>query len=270
MVFLKILGITILSLLLLVVLAVEITKIWAKRKYGKTRGKSIGHWLNIAVYTGLFSQATQWLMFWPAWLFRKKGWFSWWLDAETEGFADYEQFIGDKWTIWKEYNWNLRNAGWTFRRKWKVPVIPFPDGKPGNNNIYLDELILDTLYKKIPDPDNPGVYLTIPQEQLSRWIATAGLKYVRAKESDDPYQQNKGNIIDWKYSIFGFGMYWFYPGEDPSQYPVMFRYSECELVEYKILGIRLWRGYRNVKLGYFAPSYVMTVKHQKAKPLGTF
>ena len=239
--------------------------------YTKEQKKSIKKWLGGSVFAGALAITTSWLMFNFAWIFRSKGrdsWFWWWMDDErgVEGdwSDDYYSYIirkggnpDGKESWWIAWNWHTRNGMWNYKRdKFLVNSTP---AEQGNNNIERSEVIIDSLYRLNSDK----TITLLNQEGL--WEVIAGLKYLPKYPWENIWQVNKGGTISFKTSILGEGMMWFYAA---GKNELMFRYSSCNIVEYKIFGIMLWKGWRTIKLGYGGKSYVMTVKHQPIKPWG--
>lgn len=239
-------------------------------RYNKEQRKSILKLLGGSVFVGAFGFATAWLMFNFAWIFKSKGkdsWFWWWMDDEREidgaWAPDYSSYIlrkggnpnAKKENWWIAWNWHTRNAVWNLRRsKFLVDSTP---AEFGNNNINVVEVVIDKLVKFNADGS------TTKLDQKGRWIIDAGLKFIPKFPWEDIWQVNGGDEISHKTSIIGEGMMWFYAkGKDK----LMFRYSVCEIIEYKIFGIRIWKGWRTFKAGYGNKSYVLTMKHQKIKP----
>jgi hypothetical protein len=232
-------------------------------RYNKEQRKSISKWIGGSLLVGAFGFLTSWLMFSFAWLDRKKGKdsiFWWWMDDERYNpdgsySSDYKAYLvrfgveEENW--WVAWNWHTRNAVWNLKRsKYLVGSTP---AEVGNNNIDVVDITTDNLYRGYED----GSRLHLVQDGI--WIATAGLKYIPKFEWQDKWQVNQGDVLSHETSILGEGMMWFRPKDKTELH---FRYSNCKVIEYKILGIRIWRGWRTVKLGYGNKSYVMTIKHQ--------
>lgn len=242
-------------------------------RYNKEQRRSIFKWIIGSVFVGAFGYLTAWLMFNFAWLNRKKGkdsMFWWWMDDERyskdgELSPDYSAYISRfvgvesydalKESWWIAWNWHTRNSVWNLKRsKFLVESTP---AEVGNNNIEDVSIIINGLYTTIESGRQRR------SEQASTWVSTAGLKYIPKYSWEDIWQVNKGDFISYKTSILGTGLMWFRPtGKNQLQ----FRYSQCKIIEYKILGLVIWKGWRTIKLGYGNKSYVMTMKHQKIKP----
>jgi hypothetical protein len=244
-------------------------------RYNKEQKKSIWNWIKGSLLVGAFGFSTAWLMFNFAWLLRHKGknsWLWWWMDDEREaeeGWApDYSSYIiskggnpnAKKENFWIAWNWHTRNAVWNLKRsKFLVDSTP---AEVGNNNIEVHSIPIDKLFKLNHGDKLRGNYKTY-LKQDTEWVVDAGLKYIPKFPWEDIWQVNSGDEISYRTSILGEGLIWFYAkGKDK----LMFRYSECRIVEYKIFGIRIWKGWRTIKLGYGSKSYVMTVKFQKIRP----
>ena len=237
-------------------------------RYNKEQKASIRHWIKGSL-VGAFGIITAWAIYPLAWVFRHKGkksWFWWWMDderiLEDGSYApDYEAYIklkgGTKETFRISYNWHNRNSVWNLRRsKFLVNSTP---AEVGNNNIEVVKIVTDNYFKFNED----GSKTRLPQDGI--WIIDAGLKYVPVSPDLDPWQVNGGDTISYYTSILGEGMMWFRP---TGKKDLMFRYSHCKIVEYKIFGIRIWKGWRTLKLGYGNMSYLATIKHQPIKPWG--
>jgi len=239
--------------------------------YNKEQKGSIWHWLKGSILVGAFGFATAWLMFNFAWLDRKKGtdsWFWWWMDderLESDGSwaPDYSSYIlrkggnpnAIKENWWIAWNWHTRNSVWNLKRlKFLVDSTP---AETGNNNIERADVTNDNLFKLNRD----GSVTELAQD--GNWEITAGLKFIPKFPWENKWQVNQGDEISYETSILGKGMMWFYA---KGKNKLMFRYSECITVTYKIFGIKIWQGYRTFKTGYGGKSYVLTIKHQKIKP----
>jgi len=245
-------------------------------RYNKEQIKSIWNFVKGSVLVGAFGFSTAWLMFNFAWLFRHKGkdsWFWIWMDDEREakeGWApDYSSYIIEKGgnpnskkeNFWIAWNWHTRNSVWNFKRsKFLVDSTP---AEVGNNNIDRVTTVIDDLWKINHEFTlNLSSYKTkLSQDGI--WVVDSGLKYIPKFPWEDKWQVNKGDFISYETSIIGTGYIWFYA---KGKNKLMFRYSQTKIVDYKILGIRIWRGWRTFKVGYGTLSYVLTLKHQKIKP----
>tara|TARA_R110000796_G_scaffold181330_1_gene297936 strand:- start:82263 stop:83006 length:744 start_codon:yes stop_codon:yes gene_type:complete len=244
-------------------------------RYNKEQRKSIWHWIKGSLLVGAFGFSTAWLIFPLAWLYKSKGADSllwWWMDDEREinqGWApDYSSFIlrkgghpnNKKENFWIAYKWHTRNAVWNLKRsKFLVNSTP---AEIGNNNIERANVVTDKLFRLNHDDKLRGSHKTrLNQDGL--WIQSAGLKFIPKFPWEDKWQVNQGDEISYKTSIIGEGFMWFYAKRKDK---LMFRYSQCKIVTYKIFGIRIWKGWRTTSLGYDIKSYVLTVKFQKIKP----
>jgi len=238
-------------------------------RYNKEQRNSILKWLGGSVFVGAFGFLTAWLIFPFAWIFKSKGTSSllwWWMDDEREakeGWApDYSSYIlrkgghpnYKKENFWIAYKWHTRNAVWNLKRsKFLVDSTP---AEVGNNNIERSNVVTDKLFKLNED-------FRTHLEQDGVWIQSAGLKFMPKFPWEEKWQVSQGDEISYETSIIGEGFMWFYAkGKDK----LMFRYSQCKIVTYKIFGIRIWKGWRTVVIGYDTKSYVLTVKFQKIKP----
>lgn len=238
--------------------------------YNKEETESICKWIGGSLFVGAFGFLTSWLMFNFAWLNRKKGAdsiFWWWIDDERfdsngEFAPDYAAYVvrfgGDAYDAldeswWIAWNWHTRNSVWNLKRS-KYLVESTPSPYPGNNNIEVLSIPTDELFRLLSD----GSMVRVQQD--GAWVASPGLKYIPRYTWEDEWQVNKGTVLSYKTSILGEGLMWFRP---TGKTQLHFRYGHCKIVEYKILGLKIWRGWRTVKLGYGNKSYVMTMKHQK-------
>ena len=199
-------------------------------------------WFFIVFIMGVFGILTEWIMFFPAWIFRnvKLSPFWFWMDnsrlsnTTESGYAeDYEIALnGKKENIWRAYSWHMRNRVWNLNDLFKVPK-----GKVVVTKMIADNLTMNG--KKV--------------DQLLGWTPMATLKYW--KDGVEGSNVNKGEYISKKHSILGKGYFKYRIGKWKS-----FRYSECKIVNYLI-----WRGYRTLKFGTNEKRYAFTIKHNKIR-----
>lgn len=221
-------------------------------------------WGLVIVPVGIFGLTTCWYMFPIAWVIRNipilkyLGW-PWMDDSRFKPDGSYEndyQIHLDSRGLEKEnfavaYYWHcMRNRVWNIVDAFGIPNHFFDDGKAGNNNIEIVEIIKDDLHK----------YDGTPIKQDTRWVATAQMKYV-GEPGQDPWQVNKGDILSNRTSIIGTGEIIYKVGNWTS-----WRYSQAKIVDYKIFGIRIWKGWRIIKAGTNCCRYMVAFKHKAIKP----
>ena len=226
-------------------------------------------WFIVVIPIGLLGIATSWLFFIFAWIWSKgikkfnPFWF--WLDdtrfdrSIISGYAKDYQVTLEQRGLTEEnfkvaYYWHVaRNRMWNLKQLFKLPnhLLYNSEGKLiGDNNIEVIDYRIDNLHK----------YDGTPVHQNENWVAMARLKY-KGQPGQDPYQVNRGNEISKEYSILGTGYIIHRVGKW-----IGWRYSQCKLVEYKIFGKVIWKGYRTIAIGSNGYRYVDTIKHQGIKP----
>tara|TARA_R110000772_G_scaffold62137_2_gene139644 strand:+ start:9103 stop:9819 length:717 start_codon:yes stop_codon:yes gene_type:complete len=232
----------------------------------KQKKESKRRWFKGFIWLGILGFVTPWFMFFPAWWNRKKGTKSifWgWMDDtrfddnNTHGYSmDYYSFLllnnktEEDWKV--AYKWHKRNGCWNFKTRNGGNIdTSFPNGS-GNNNVITLEI----------ETDNLHTYDGVKLDQSGPWIIKAGLKYIPEDPSEDIWQVMQGDEISKKTSIIGEGLHW-YKLEDSDL--IYFRYSQCKIVEYKILGIRIWKGWRTISMST-GQTVGMNFKHQAIKP----
>jgi len=235
-------------------------------RYNKEQKASIWHFIKGSLFVGAFGILTAWIIFPLAWLFRNKGRdsiFWWWMDDErynSDGYYadDYLAYLklheNTYETFLTAYKWHNRNAVWNLKRD--KFLVDSTEAEVGNNAIDVVSTPIDRYVKF----NKNATYTKLDQTGI--WIVDAGLKFIPESPEMDVWQSHSGDIISYYASIIGEGMMWF---RAKGKKQLMFRYSQCEIVQYKLLGIQLWIGWRTIKLGHGNKSYVMTMKHQKIK-----
>lgn len=201
---------------------------------------SIFKWLLAVIPIGLFGYATQWIMFFPAYLTRNipiLKWVFWiWLDDSRIGASDYAVVLnGRKETLWIAYKWHNRN------RVWNLVTLFMP--KKGYR--FIVENVIDELYmggKKI--------------SQHNTWIPMARVKYW--KNGVEGSQINKGDFVSGNHSILGTGFVW-----EEMNDKLIFRYSFCGKKKYFFF----WERYRVIQLGMNDKRAIFNYKHHKVKPI---
>lgn len=220
--------------------------------------KSMQRWFLVVTFLGVFGILTQWIMFFPAWVFRKakKNPFWWWLDdsridtTRPSGWAeDYEIHLnGRTETIWVAYMWHMRNMIWNLQSYFKVKPQTITSG---NQNIIITRMIEDTItdgYLNKLDVD--GEYGQF-----------AGLKYW--KDGVSTWQTMNGEEISLQKSIIGKGFYFYINGDQPIEdNQLNWTYTSCKLVPF----LFFWKKWRTIQMGMKSKGYSRQLKYQKMKP----
>ena len=191
-------------------------------------------WFFVVFFIGIFGILTAWL-FYPLWNLTHWKVFWIWEDStkyKDNGFQnDYKVYIeqhGGKETFKVKYKWHvLRN------RIWNLNSLFTP--KQGAEKI--KKIVIDKLYRD-------GKKVVIGGE----WVEIAGLKY-KAKEGQDPWQVNRGDEIDFKYSNIGTSFIYY-----TIRNKLYFRYSTCR---------NIWKYWITLKLGTDNKRFILTFKLQR-------
>lgn len=226
-------------------------------------------WFLVVFLVGLFGLLTAWIVFPIAYLLKplKKSLFwIWWDDKRLDrfrpsGYAEDYEIILNEFGLTKEnfrsaYYWHVsRNRVWNLKELFYIPF--------GAETDY--EVIIDNLHRdgKIIHDYGNGVQ-AVEQARLKYWTTNS------QGEPVSGWNVNKGWAISKEYSTFGESFVefsvWRADGERLIEWR-SFRYSQCKIVDYKIFGIRIWKGYRTIKIGTNRKRYVDTLKHQNIKPV---
>ena len=170
---------------------------------------------------------------------------------------DYKIWLDSfKWRPWGVLLWHVkRNLCYNLVESFKVENGIRP-GMTGHQRIIITELVTDSLYNL-----DTGHKLV----QDGNYPVAAGLTYV-GNPGDDPYQVNRGDIINAQYSIVGEGEIYFKVLKEDGTYWYGWRYTECKQVTYNFLFFK--RTYwRITYAGMNANRYGLSWKHQKLKPI---
>lgn len=216
-------------------------------------------WALVILLLGLFGLATSPFFVPLAWLTRNWNFNPFWIWVDDGRYNQYGQYsrdyiiilqnrFGTNFETFKSFcYWHIkRNRVWNLKELFTVPFTL-------QNDIEITDLKIDNLYFM----HDPGKLL----KQDGEHEIFAGLKYVPKYEGQNPWQINQGTIINKNTSIIGEGWIEYKVGKWKS-----FRYSQCKIIEYKIFGIRIWKGWRTIKIGTNGKRYVDTVKHQPIVP----
>jgi hypothetical protein len=232
----------------------------------KEKKEAKKRWFKGFFWLGALGFLTSWFMFFPAWWSRKRGdrsMFWGWMDDSrlddntSHGYSmDYYSFLlrykKTKEDIWVAYKWHKRNACWNFKERLGGGLDTSFPNHVGNNNIIPLEIEIDNLHK----------YDGTKLRQNGAWVIKAGLKYIPQDPSEDIWQVMQGDEISKETSIIGEGLIWYKVHGSDLLY---FRYSECKIVEYKIFGITIWKGWRTIAQST-GKTIGLNFKHQKIKP----
>ena len=201
-------------------------------------------WFFVVFFVGVFGLLTSWIMYPLAEVinsFTKINPLWFWLDSTKynkdgsfkDDYSIYISQYGGEETFKVKYLWHvLRNRVWNLTSLFK----------PKEGDEVITELKVDELYRN-------GKKVVV---NGSKYVETAGLKYA-AKNGENPWQVNRGDEIDFRYSTIG-KSFLYYSVESK----LYFRYSYCIKVNY--LGLKYWR---TIKLGTNRERFVLTLKHQK-------
>lgn len=189
-------------------------------------------WFFVVFFVGVFGLLTSWL-FYPLRVLTGFNLFWIWDDStkyNSDGSfkEDYQIYLKGKETFIKKYKWHvLRNRVWNLNNLFNP--------KQGEETDF--KFITDSLYRNDKKVVVGGKY-----------VEFAGLKY-KAKNGENPWQVNRGDEIDFKYSTIGKSFITYKIGDKK-----YFRYSSCK----KHLGYWL-----TIKLGTNKDRFILTLKLQK-------
>jgi len=189
-------------------------------------------WFFVVFFIGVFGLLTSWV-FYPLRVWTGFNLFWIWDDStkyNSDGSfkEDYRVYINGKETFIKKYKWHvLRNRVWNL------------------NNLFTPEKGKEVITKKISDT----LYRNDKKVIVGgKYIEFAGLKY-KAKEGQNPWQVNRGDEIDFKYSTIG-KSFIYYKVKNKKY----FRYSSC---------VKKFNRWITVKLGTNKDRFILTFKIQK-------